>query len=180
MSAAYPTGEVIATHVWPAGRDTPVPVDALLLDWGGPVGDRHHGLTMRSDSRQRKHYERGTEIRNHRQVSIVAAEEMARVAEVMGIPEIGPGLIADNLYVTGVPELTALPRMTRLVFEGGAVLMLGGENGPCTISGALIEAVHGTDPSAFPKAALHLRGVTGWVECPGKITPGASFEVRVP
>lgn len=180
MTAAYPTGVVSATHVWPAEHDIPVAVDTLVLDWGGPVGDRHHGLTMRSDSRQRKHYTRGTEIRNHRQVSIVAAEELARVATAMGIPEIGPGLIADNLYVTGVPELTALPRMTRLVFDSGAVLMLGGENGPCTISGALIQAVHGTDPSDFPKAALHLRGVTGWVEYPGKISPGATFEVRTP
>ena len=180
MTRHYLTGTVVATHLWPPDQSTAVQVDALMLDWGGPVGDRHHGLTARSDTRQREHYERGTEIRNHRQVSIVSAEEMAAVAVAMGIPGIGPGLIADNLYVTGVPELTALPRMTRLVFEGSAVLMLGGENGPCTISGALIEAVHGTAPSAFPKAALHRRGVTGWVEHPGTINAGATFEVRTP
>ncbi len=180
MTRTYPTGVVVATHIWPPGHDVPTPVDSLVLDWGGPVGDRHHGLTARSDTRQRQHYERGTEIRNHRQVSLVAAEELAEVAAAMGVPELGPGLIADNLYLRGVPQLTALPRMTRLVFAGGAVLMLGGENGPCTISGALIEAVHGTPPSAFPKAALHKRGVTGWVEHPGEIHPEETFEVRAP
>ncbi|MEO6822274.1 MAG: molybdenum cofactor sulfurase [Candidatus Nanopelagicales bacterium] len=180
MSRHYPTGSVVATHLWPPGLPTPVRVDTLLLDWGGPVGDRHHGLTTLSDTRQREHYKPDTKIRNHRQVSIVSAEEMTQVAAAMGIPEIGPGLIADNLYVTGVPQLTALPRMTRLVFDGGAVLMLGGENGPCTIAGALIEAVYGTAPPTFPKAALHRRGVTGWVEHPGSIIPGATFEVRTP
>ena len=69
-------------------------------------------------------------IRNHRQVSLVAAEELAIVAEAMGLPELAPGLIADNICTEGIPDLTALPRMTRLVFDGGAVLMLGGENMP--------------------------------------------------
>ena len=180
MTRQYPTGVVVATHIWPADQDVPVPVDALVLDWGGPVGDRHHGLTMRSDTRQRRHYERGTEIRNHRQVSLVAAEEQAEVAAAMGVPDLAPGLVADNLYLRGVPRLSALPRMTRLVFADGAVLMLGGPNDPCTIAGALIQTVHGTAPSAFPKAAMHRRGVTGWVERPGQIRPGEAFEVRVP
>lgn len=174
------TGTVVATHIWPDTEQVPVVVDELLLDWGGPVGDRHHGLTMKSDTRQRKHYPRGTEIRNHRQVTIVAAEEMAAVAEAMGIPAIEPGLVADNIYVTGVPGLTTVPRMTRMVFADGAVLMLGGPNGPCTIAGALIEAVHGSPPSAFPKAALGRRGVAAWVEHPGVVRPGETFELRPP
>ena len=46
------TARVRATHVWPKGATTPVPVSELQLDWGGPVGDRHHGETMRSNTRQ--------------------------------------------------------------------------------------------------------------------------------
>ena len=84
-------------------------------------------------------------------MSLVAAEELAIVAEAMGLPELAPGLIADNICTEGIPELTALPRMTRLVFDGGAVLMLGGENMPCTIAGELIQAAHGTPPQAFPR-----------------------------
>ena len=175
---SYPTAVVLGLHVWPADAVVPVPVDPLVLDWGGPVGDRHHGLTMRSDTRQRKHYERGTEIRNHRQVSLVEESELAEVAAALGVDRLAPGLIADNVFLSGAPGLTALAPMTRLVFEGGAVLMLGGENTPCTIAGAMVEAVHGTPASAFPKAAHRKRGVTGWVEHPGLVHVGERVEIR--
>lgn len=173
-------GRVVATHVWPAGVDVPTAVSELELDWGGPVGDRHHGLTMSSDTRQKAVYPRGTTIRNHRQVSLVDMGELARIAATLGIPDIAPGLIADNICTEGLDGLTQLPRMTRLVFDGGAVLMLGGENFPCTIAGALVGDVHGTRPESFPKAAMGLRGVTGWVEHPGIIRPGEACEVREP
>lgn len=174
------TATVVALHVWPAEADVPTPVDALDLDWGGPVGDRHHGETMLSDSRQRPVFERGTRIRNHRQVSIVDTGELARIASAMGVPGIEPGLIADNICTQGIDDLTALPPMTRLVFDGGVVLMTGGENLPCTIAGALVQAAHGTRPEAFPKAAMGLRGITGWVEHPGTIRPGEGLRVVRP
>ena len=173
-------GRVVGTHVWPTGAEVPVRVDALELDWGGPVGDRHHGELMSSDTRQKAVYPRGTTIRNHRQVSIVDTAELALIAQALGVPAIAPGLLADNICTDGLTELTQLPRMTRLVFDGGAVLMLGGENFPCTIAGALVGDVHGTRPEAFPKAAMGLRGVTGWVEHPGIVTPGTKVEVREP
>jgi hypothetical protein len=176
---AHPTAVVVGLHVWPAEAAVPVAVDPLVLDWGGPVGDRHHGLTMRSDVRQKSHYERGTEIRNPRQVSIVERSELDDVAEALGVTGLAPGLIADNIYLSGAADLTTLPRMTRLVFAGGAVLMLGGENDPCTIAGAMVEAVHGTPATRFPKAAIHKRGVTGWVEHPGEVRVGESVEIRV-
>ena len=47
------TARVVGLHVWPAGVEVPQAVDELVLDWGGPVGDRHHGETMLSDTRQR-------------------------------------------------------------------------------------------------------------------------------
>ena len=56
--------------------------------------------------------------------------------------------------------------------------MLGGENDPCTIAGGMIADVHGITPHSFPKAALHKRGVTGWVEHPGEIRPGDTLEIR--
>lgn len=174
------TARVVGLHVWPSDADVPHAVGELALDWGGPVGDRHHGETMLSDTRQRPVFERGTRIRNHRQVSIVDAGELARIASAMGIPSIEAGLIADNICTEGIDDLTALPRMTRLVFDSGAVIMTGGENLPCTIAGALVEAVHGTRPEAFPKAAMGLRGITGWVEHPGTIRPGEGLTVIRP
>ena len=174
------TAAVVGLHVWPAGADVPVAVDELVLDWGGPVGDRHHGETMLSDTRQKSVYERGTRIRNHRQVSLVDLTELACIATALGVPALEPGLIADNICTDGIDDLTSLPRMTRLMFEGGAVLMLGGENFPCVIAGGLVAAVHGTRPEAFPKAAMGLRGVTGWVEHPGTIRPGEGLQVIRP
>ena len=174
------TASVVATHVWPSFDETPHRVDALTLDWGGAIGDRHHGLTMRSDVRQRPVFERGTEIRNHRQLSIVDEAELAEIAVALGIERLAPGTIADNICTRGIPNLTQLPRMTRLVFGGGAVLMLGGENFPCTTAGAMVEAVSGTRPEAFPKAAMGLRGVTGWVERPGVVRAGDPVDVVLP
>jgi hypothetical protein len=174
------TARVVATHVWPGGVDTPVACEAMELDWGGPIGDRHHGLTMLSNTRQRSVYERGTEIRNHRQLSLVDSAELAQIAQRMGIADLAPGVLADNICTEGLPELTSLPRMTRLVFGEGAVITLGGENNPCTIAGALVGRIHGTSPEEFPKAAIHRRGVTGWVERPGVVRQGDVITVHLP
>jgi len=174
------TAEVIATHVWPSENPSPQPVNPLLLDWGGPVGDRHHGLTMRSDTRQKSVYARGTLIRNHRQVSVVDTAELEQVAAALGLADLPAGVIADNICTRGITGLTGLPRMTRLVFSSGAVLMLGGENLPCTIAGGLVAERFAIEPAAFPKAALGLRGVTGWVEHPGEVRPGDTIEVVLP
>lgn len=171
---------VVATHIWPAERSTPLAVDALDLDWGGPIGDRHHGITMLSDTRQKSVYARGTQIRNHRQVSLVDVAELTAIAHALGIDDLPAGVIADNICTSGITELTSLPRMTRLVFSSGAVLMLGGENMPCTIAGGLVAGQFAIEPAAFPKAALGLRGVTGWVEHPGTVRPGDAIDVVLP
>jgi hypothetical protein len=70
--------------------------------------------------------------------------------------------------------------MTRMAFSSGAVLMLGGVNSPCVIAGELVAAVYGTRPSAFPKAAIGLRGVTAWVEYPGVVRPGDEITLVIP
>jgi hypothetical protein len=172
------TALVVATHVWPATAEVPIPTAELALDWGGPVGDRHCGLTMSSDARQKPVFERGTEIKNHRQVSIVDVAELATIAANLGIETIDPGIIADNICTSGLPELTALPPMTRLVFSSGAVLLTGGENTPCTIAGRMVAATYGARAEAFPKAAMGLRGITGWVEHPGIVRAGDSITLQ--
>lgn len=171
---------VVAVHVWPADSPTPIPVDELELTFAGVVGDRHYGETMASDTRQSKVYERGTTIRNHRQASIVDVGELATIASRMGIPRLEPGVIADNICTSGIPDLTGLPRMTRLEFGSGAVVILGGENFPCVIAGGLVHDTYGTRPEAFPKAAMGLRGVTGWVDHPGLVRPGDSITLHPP
>ena len=174
------TSSVCDLHVWPPGGDAPQQVDELVLDWGGPVGDRHHGLTMSSDVRQKEVFSRGTEIRNHRQVSIVDVGELREIAVALGIQDLAPGTIADNICTEGIDDLTALPPLTRLVFAGGAVLLTGGRNMPCTIAGGLVADRYGTRAESVPKAAMGLRGITGWVERPGIIRPGDEVRVVLP
>ena len=174
------TGVVVATHVWPADSDTPIGVPALDLDWGGAVGDRHHGVTMASDGRQADVYSRGTEIRNHRQLSIVDAAELAEIAAALGIDELAPGTIADNVCTSGIRDLTLLEPMSRLEFASGAVLMTGGRNAPCTIAGRMVQARYGSPAERFPKAAFDLRGITAWVERPGSIRVGDGVRVLPP
>jgi hypothetical protein len=94
---------------------------------------------MRSDGRQSTAFTKGTEIRNHRQVCLVDAAELAEIAQA-----------------------------------------LGSENDPCILSGAMVAQVQGTTPQSFAKAAIHLRGVTGWVEHPGVVRAGDGIRILTP
>ncbi len=144
------------------------------VTFAGFEGDRHSGLTMKSDGRT-KFYPRGTEIRNLRQVSIVSEEELIPVAAAMNLPALKAEWIGANLLVSGIPDLTHLPVMTRLFFSSGAVLVSGGENRPCTTAGNMVQAM-APDRSGlselFVASALHKRGITAWVERPGWIREG--------
>ncbi|WP_204313352.1 MOSC domain-containing protein, partial [Klebsiella michiganensis] len=74
----------------------------------GIAGDFHAGATRRSGGRE-PWYPRGTEMRNERQLSLVAADELSIVAERMELKEIKPEWIGANLLIEGVPNLSMLP-----------------------------------------------------------------------
>lgn len=159
-------------------------VDTLQLGFDGIDGDFHAGTTRRSGGRE-PWYPRGTEMRNERQLSIVAADELAIVAERMGIAEIKPEWIGANLLIEGLPHLSMLPSGTLLFFKGGATVKVDAQNGPCRIAGRSVAENAGmADVEAgallFPKAAKRLRGLVAWVEKPGTITAGEEISVRVP
>ena len=116
------------------------PVPQLELDFGGVVGDRHHGLTRPSDTRQLRYYPRGTMIRNRRQLTVVAVEELAEIAERLSLPTVEPAWLGANLLVEGAPELSALPPGTRLLLSGGAGLVCEGVNHPCRVPAEVLQA----------------------------------------
>jgi len=153
----------------------------IEVEFAGIKGDRHSGLTHASDGRT-PHYPQGTEIRNDRQVTIISVEEMAAVAKVLGVNEIRPEWLGANLLLSGIPRLTQLPPNTRLTFEGGAVLIVMKENGPCGFTGKVIADEHKRPElkDAFVKHALHLRGVSAVVEKPGMIEEGTSVTAAIP
>ncbi|MER9256388.1 molybdenum cofactor sulfurase [Mesorhizobium sp. M0598] len=159
-------------------------VDQLQLGFDGIDGDFHAGTTRRSGGRE-PWYPRGTEMRNERQLSIVAADELAIVAERMGIAEIKPEWIGANLLIEGLPRLSMLPSGTLLFFKGGATVKVDAQNGPCRIAGRSVAenagmADHEAGALLFPKAAKRLRGLVAWVEKPGTIAAGEEISVRVP
>jgi hypothetical protein len=160
------------------------PVEELMLGFDGIERDFHAGQTRRSGSRE-PWYPRGTEIRNERQLSIVAADELAAVAERMGLTELKPEWIGANLVIEGLPKLSMLPAGTLLFFKGGATLKIDGQNKPCRFAGRSIAENAGmADVEAgallFPQSAKRLRGLVGWVEKPGRVVPGEEISVRVP
>ncbi len=160
------------------------PVEELVLGFDGIAGDFHAGQTRRSGGRE-PWYPRGTEIRNERQLSIVAPDEIAIVAERMGLAELKPEWIGANIVIDGLPNLSMLPAGTLLFFKGGATLKVDGQNKPCRYAGQSI-AENAAMPDleagalAFPKSAKRLRGLVAWVEKPGRIAPGEEISVRVP
>lgn len=176
--------KVAALYVAPSDHFETRPVDSLRLGFDGISGDLHAGATRRSGGRE-PWYPRGTEMRNERQLSVVAADELAIVAERMGLAEIKPEWIGANLVIEGVPHLSMLPAGTLLFFKDGVTIKVDAQNGPCRIAGRSIAEHAGmADIEAgallFPKAAKRLRGVVAWVEKPGAIKAGEEISVRVP
>ena len=178
------SAKVSALYVAPSDHFETRPVDSLRLGFDGISGDFHAGATRRSGGRE-PWYPRGTEMRNERQLSVVAADELAIVAERMGLAEIKPEWIGANLLIEGVPHLSMLPAGTLLFFKDGVTIKVDAQNGPCRIAGRSIAEHAGmADIEAgallFPKAAKRLRGVVAWVEKPGAIKAGEEISVRVP
>ena len=176
--------KVSALYVAPSDHFETRPVEELRLGFDGISSDFHAGATRRSGGRE-PWYPRGTEMRNERQLSIVAADELAIVAERMGLVQIKPEWIGANLLIEGVPNLSMLPAGTLLFFKGGVTIKVDAQNGPCRIAGRSIAQNAGmADIEAgallFPKSAKRLRGLVAWVEKPGTIKAGEEISVRVP
>lgn len=155
-----------------------VPEARLLFT--GMEGDCHGGITRRSDSRMLKQYRRGTEVRNSRQLSILSAEELGEVADRMGIPAVKPEWVGANMVVRGIPDLTLLPPSTRLQFPSGAMIVVDAENHPCRYPADIIARHHPEATRGFVSAAMHKRGVVGWVEAEGMIRTGDAIIVWIP
>ena len=184
------------------GRDfVSSPVDELELTYGGIKGDFHEGLTRKAGSRE-PWYERGTQMRNERQLSILSVEELAIIADNLGLMRIEAGWIGANLVLEGVPDMSFLPPRSLLIFEGGVTLRIDGYNAPCRVAGGAIARHVGarridggtgniglderdfdwtrTDMAlGFKDASNMKRGLVAWVEREGRITTGEAVTIRV-
>jgi len=140
-------------------------VPQLGLVLGGIEGDRHFGVTRAAGVRETWH-PRGAQIANARQLSLVCVEELAQVAAALGARQIEWQKLGANLVLEGHAHLSQLAPSSRLVFSSGATVVVDAENAPCSKPARELDQPH------FVKAALHLRGVVGWVERAGAVRAG--------
>jgi hypothetical protein len=157
-----------------------LPLAEMPLEFGGFAADCHAGETRPSCSRVAGQYRRGTEIRNTRQVSLVAAEELALIAAALGLDRVAPEWLGASVVVEGIPDFSHLPPSARLQGPDGATLTVDMQNRPCRFPARTIEAAHPGKGKRFREAAEGLRGVTAWVERPGVLRIGAVLRLHVP
>ncbi len=153
----------------------------IQITMEGVEGDKHAGWTRLADSRT-PWYTRGTVIRNQRQVSLVSAEDLERMAAALGLPCIEPEWLGANIVMRGIPDFSHLPPGARFFFPNEAVLVATEQNFPCVYPGRIIQEQYPDMPrlaQRFPKEAIHLRGIVAVVERPGTIAAGDATRIDV-
>lgn len=161
------------------------PRDSLNAQLDGLVGDRHGSIEREAWGAGDKQAE-GVIRRNERQWSAVSVEELAAIAKAMDLTEpLSAASLGANLCLSGVSELSRLPKGSILKFPSGAELMVEEYNPPCLDMGKKLASIHSTQSgkaihdTAFSQAAQYTRGLVGVVEVPGMINAGDRVEVTV-
>lgn len=157
-----------------------LPLEEMPLGWEGYGPDCHSGVTRPSCSRVTAQFARGTEIRNVRQLSILSAEEMARIAAELGLPRLEPAWLGASVVIEGIADFSHVPPSSRLQAGDGTTLVIDMQNRPCRFPARTIQTAapgHGRD---FKAVAEGRRGVTAWVERPGTLRRGETLRLHVP
>jgi len=156
------------------------PVQEVEAGFEGFPGEAHGGLTRPACSRTRAQYPPGTEIRNVRQLSVLSAEELAATAAEMGLEAIDPAWVGASMIVEGLEDFTHLPPSSRLQGPSGASLVVDMENRPCIYPGQEIEKEAEGFGKRYKPAANGRRGVTAWIERPGRFAVGDVLTLSIP
>jgi len=157
--------------------------ESVEVEPDGFVGDKHRGFTRIAQSWDPEL--NGTVRRNERQWSGVPMGELDVIQKKMDLKEpLTPTTLGANICVEGVSNFSQLPKGSKLIFPSGVVLIVEEENPPCVDMGEQIEHVYTTNSGEpvsgkmFPKHALHIRGVVGFVDIPGIINAGDDVIVQ--
>jgi len=156
------------------------PLPELHATFAGVAGEDHAGLTRLSCSRVTAQYPRGTEIRNTRQFSILAQEDLEAIAAAMGLDRLDPAWLGASMVVKGIPDFSHVPPSSRLQGDSGATLVVDIENRPCTLPAKVIEVAAPGAGKLFKPAARGRRGITAWVEREGVFRLGDRLRLHVP
>ena len=155
-------------------------VQSLFLGFSGPAGETHSGVTRPSCSRVLSQYERGTEIRNVRQLSLVSEEELSVISENMGIAHLDPSWIGASVVLRGIPDFSHVLPSSRLQNDAGTTLTIDMQNRPCHLPVSEIKMDHPKEAKGFKAAAWGKRGVTAWVEREGRLCVGDQLRLHIP
>ncbi|MCQ0092108.1 MOSC domain-containing protein [Roseovarius sp. M141] len=150
------------------------------LTFAGMPGEFHGGETRPACSRVAALYPRGTVIANTRQLSIVSTEELAQIAQDMGLEALDPRWIGASMVVEGIADFSHLPPSSRLQGPDGASMVVDMQNRPCLLPAKVIEAECPGKGRAFKRAAEGRRGVTAWVEREGRLALGDTVRLFIP
>lgn len=156
------------------------PRTAVDLTFAGLAGSVHGGRNRASCSRVTALHPKGTEIGNERQVSIVAEEELALIADAMGLAALDPARLGASVVIRGLPDLSLLPPSSRLQAPSGATLVVDMQNRPCQLPARSIDSVEPGKGRLFKRAADGRRGVTAWVQREGPLSVGDSLRLFIP
>ena len=159
---------------------TTIAMDEMPLTFAGAEGEVHAGLTRPSCARVTSQYPRDTEIKNTRQISIVSAAELTKIAETLGLDTIDPAWLGASIVIDGVPDFSHVPPSSRLQSQGGVTLTIDMQNRPCIFPAKTIERDKPGHGKTFKAAAKGLRGVTAWVEREGTLRLGDTLTLHVP
>ncbi|MGR3623351.1 MOSC domain-containing protein [Pseudophaeobacter sp.] len=154
--------------------------ESLNFGFHGLTGERHSGETRASCMRVKNLHAEGTEIRNTRQLTILSQEELQRIAAEMGTEQLDPSYLGANVVLRGIPDFTFVPPASRLQGPDGLTVTVDIENRPCIFPGKEIEKDHAGLGPKFKPAAKNRRGVTAWVERPGRLRIGDQLRLLIP
>jgi hypothetical protein len=146
----------------------------------GILGESHSGATRPSCVRVTMLHPKSTEIRNTRQLSVLSAEENAEIASGIGLEQLDPSWLGASIVIAGIPDLTHIPPGSRLQTGAGTTLTADLENAPCNWPAKEIETDHPGHGKAFKSVARGRRGITAWVERPGRLSLGDDVNLFIP
>ena len=175
---------MVSVHVGVDGELQKNEQSSIQVELDGIVGDRHRSYE-RSAFEGDKQPE-GTIRRNERQWSAVSVEELADIQAAMDLSEPPTATcLGANLCISGVAELSRLPKGTVMKFPSGAELIVEEYNPPCHYMGEKVATLYTTNSgeplssTAFSKASKLTRGVVGTVEVAGTISAGDEVTIKV-
>ena len=181
---AMTTGKVVSVH---SGSNDDMSKDerpSIQVELDGVMGDAHRSSSRQCWSGDKQ--PEGTVRRNERQWSAVSTEELSEIAEAMDLADsLNPAELGANLCISGIAQLSRLPKGTVLAFPSGAELVVVEYNPPCHDMGRKLAATHTTrsgnplESTAFSKAAKLTRGVVGVVDVAGEINAGDDVIVKI-